>query len=184
MRKKIISTVMATVLLFSVSMTNTSCIGSFALTQKVHSFNQNLGNKFVQELGFILMIVIPVYEVAAVIDALVINTIEFWSGNNPMAMNEGDIQKQYVEIDGKEVEMTATKGHMTVVEANTDNPAINIEMSYNEATSTWDVYSSNELSHSVTILNENGDVELVKDGEVVAQFNLNSYDRANLAMLR
>lgn len=184
MKRRIFSILTATMLLFSVSVMNTGCFGSFALTQKVHNFNKSLGNKFVQELGFILMVAIPVYEVASVIDALVINTIEFWTGSNPMAMNEGDVQKQYVEIDGKEVEMTATKGHMTVVEINTENPTINVEMSYNEATSTWDVFSNNELSHSVTILNEDGDVELVKGGEVVAQFNLNSYNQQNLAMLK
>lgn len=184
MKRKIVSILMASMFLFTTSIINTSCFGSFALTQKVHNFNQNLGNKFVQELGFIVTFFIPVYGVAAMIDAFIINTIEFWSGSNPLAMNEGDVQKQYVEIDDKEVEMTATKGHMTVVEINTDNPTINVEMSYNETTNTLDVYSNNELSHSVTILNENGDVELVKDGEVIAQFNLNSYDRADLAMLR
>ena len=59
------------------------CYGSFELVKKVHKFNGTLGNKFVNELGFLVMNIVPVYSVAAFIDAVVLNTIEFWTGKNP-----------------------------------------------------------------------------------------------------
>lgn len=59
------------------------CYGSFNLVKKVHKWNGTLGNKFVNELGFLVMIIVPVYEVAGLIDVIVLNTIEFWTGNNP-----------------------------------------------------------------------------------------------------
>lgn len=59
------------------------CYGSFELVKKVHKFNGTLGNKFVNELGFLVMNIIPVYGAAAFIDAVVLNTIEFWTGKNP-----------------------------------------------------------------------------------------------------
>ena len=59
------------------------CYGSFELVKKVHKFNGTLGNKFVNELGFLVMNIIPVYGVAAFIDAVVLNSIEFWTGKNP-----------------------------------------------------------------------------------------------------
>jgi len=59
------------------------CYGSFELVKKVHRFNGKLGDRFVNELGFLVMNIIPVYGVAAFIDAVVLNTVEFWTGRNP-----------------------------------------------------------------------------------------------------
>lgn len=64
-----------------------SCIGSFTLTNKLMSWNRQIGNKFVNELVFFAFWVLPVYEVSALADVLVINSIEFWSGSNPVASN-------------------------------------------------------------------------------------------------
>jgi hypothetical protein len=61
------------------------CYGSFPLINKVYKFNGTLGGKFVNELGFLVMNIIPVYGVAAFIDVVLLNTIEFWTGTNPMS---------------------------------------------------------------------------------------------------
>ncbi len=72
------------VLLLAVMMvTAVGCYGSFELVKKVYKFNGTLGNKFVNELGFLVMNIVPVYGVAGFIDAVVLNSIEFWSGRNP-----------------------------------------------------------------------------------------------------
>ncbi len=44
----------AIAILMSAAMLNTSCIGSFALTKNVYSWNQSLGNKFVNVLVFFI----------------------------------------------------------------------------------------------------------------------------------
>lgn len=62
-----------------------SCIGSFGLTNKLLTWNKGVSNKFVNELVFVAFWVLPVYEVCALADLLVLNTIEFWSGDNPVA---------------------------------------------------------------------------------------------------
>ena len=67
------------------SLMMTSCIGSFRLTHKVLEWNDQIGGKFVNELVFIAFWILPVYELSAMADILVINSIEFWSGNNPIA---------------------------------------------------------------------------------------------------
>lgn len=66
------------------SMLFTSCIGSFKLTNKVLSWNHQIGNKFVNGLVFVGLWILPVYEISAIADALIINSIEFWSGTNPI----------------------------------------------------------------------------------------------------
>ena len=73
---------------------------------------------------------------------------------------------------------------MTIVEDFTSNPSVNVEMVYNFDNNTWDVYSNNELSHSVRLLSDKGDVELVQNNEVVSTFNLYNYDYQNLALAR
>ena len=68
-----------------------SCVGSFGLFNRISSWNQSIGTKFVNELVFLALNIVPVYGVAYLADALVINSIEFWSGTNPMA-NVGDVK--------------------------------------------------------------------------------------------
>ena len=63
----------------------TSCIGSFNLSNTVLAWNQQVGSKFVNELVFFAFWVLPVYEISAVAALLVLNSIEFWSGSNPIA---------------------------------------------------------------------------------------------------
>jgi len=79
---KKIKLVLAVLLIASFSLVQTGCIGSFTLTKKVIDFNRDLGNKFVEEAVFIAFLIIPVYEVATLIDAIVLNLIEFWTGDN------------------------------------------------------------------------------------------------------
>lgn len=62
---------------------STSCIGSFSLTNRLLGWNRNVSNKFVNELVFFAFWILPVYEVSGLADLLVLNTIEFWSGQNP-----------------------------------------------------------------------------------------------------
>ncbi len=81
--------VISTVLIAALLITAFGCYGSFQLVNKVHKFNGTLGSKWVNELGFLVMVIVPVYGVSAFIDAVILNTIEFWTGKNPMAVNNG-----------------------------------------------------------------------------------------------
>ena len=91
-------------LLFLTSVTTPSCIGSFSLSNRLLGWNQNVGNKFLNELVFFAFWVLPVYEVAGLADLLVLNSIEFWSGTNPMAQGEKIIEgkdgRYLVKCDG------------------------------------------------------------------------------------
>ena len=81
MRKK--QLVVATVVALSASMMMQSCIGSFALYNKVKDWNEHVGNKFVNEIVFVAMWILPVYELSFAADLFILNSIEFWSGENP-----------------------------------------------------------------------------------------------------
>ena len=62
------------------------CYGPFYLTRKVWKFNcQVSDNKWVVEVVYLVCTWLPVYGVAGLADALIFNSIEFWTGNNPLA---------------------------------------------------------------------------------------------------
>lgn len=65
----------------AVSMSS-GCMGSFGLTKAVYHFNETVtGNKIVNNLIFWGLAIVPVYSLAMAGDLLILNTIEFWTGN-------------------------------------------------------------------------------------------------------
>lgn len=66
---------------------SSACFGSFNLTRKLYGFNKDVSkDKFVRELVFLGLNIVPIYGVAGFIDAVVANTVEFWTGENPITM--------------------------------------------------------------------------------------------------
>lgn len=89
---KRLSSLFAVLLLGAVTVHSTGCFGSFALTHKLYGFNKGVsGNKFIRWLVFLGFVILPVYEVLLVADGLVLNSIEFWTGER-LASNTGDGQ--------------------------------------------------------------------------------------------
>ncbi|KAF0220840.1 MAG: hypothetical protein FD174_837 [Geobacteraceae bacterium] len=80
-------------LLVSVSLALTTlagCYGKFALTRKVYAVNGEVKDKYLRSLVTWAFVIVPVYGVSAFVDFILFNTIEFWSGNNPVAEKEKD----------------------------------------------------------------------------------------------
>ncbi len=96
------------------------CMGSFALTNKVYDFNKTVGGKFVNEIVFFAFLVVPVYSATMFIDGVILNAIEFWTGSNPMAMNEGEVKKERFVTENGVVDVTITRNQIafTNVDAN------------------------------------------------------------------
>lgn len=121
----------AIALTLSLSMVTTSCIGSFALTNRLLTWNKGVGSKFVNELVFFAFWILPVYEVCGLADLLVINSIEFWSGSNPMAKGtkviDGQDGRYLVECDGK--------GYTIISE----NDGSKVRLDFDDDTDTWSV---------------------------------------------
>lgn len=103
MKKRYLS--VALICLVMSSLTLSSCIGSFRLTQSVMKWNNQVGSKFLNELVFFAFWVLPVYEVTSLADILVLNSIEFWSGRNPLSASvkviDTDNGRYLVKCDGK-----------------------------------------------------------------------------------
>lgn len=159
--------IFATALVVACSISFQSCIGSFSLTNKVLTWNRNVNNKFVNELVFFAFWVLPVYEVTAIADLLVINSIEFWSGNKPLEANNRVISSP----EGNYYIMAHELGY------NVTSPDGNvIAFDFDINTQTWSFSKDGEKSvdflrfkdnDHVEILDTNGqfvDVELSPEG--------------------
>jgi hypothetical protein len=68
--------------------TTSACFGSFNLTRKLWGWNKGVSSeKFVRELVFLGLNIVPVYSVAGFIDVIITNSVEFWTGTNPVSMS-------------------------------------------------------------------------------------------------
>jgi len=70
---------------------STGCIGSFGAFNTLLSWNQGLSNKWVNWLVFLVLMIIPVYGLFFLGDLLIFNTIEFFTGSNPLGSATRDL---------------------------------------------------------------------------------------------
>ncbi len=113
------------------------CIGNFVLTRKILNFNQHLGNKWVNEIVFLVMVIIPVYGVCVLIDGIILNSVEFWTGSNPLAMNEGQSETKYVGEGDVKYKIEVTKNHYHFLQVEGPNKGEAADLFYNPDTKTW-----------------------------------------------
>lgn len=81
---------MITLMAILTASTLTGCYGKFNLTRKVYEVNSQVQDKFLRSgLTWLLMMI---YGMAGMVDFLFFNTVEFWSGSNPIVFGEKDFQ--------------------------------------------------------------------------------------------
>lgn len=144
-----------------------SCIGSFSLTNKVQQWNESLGDKFVNELVFVGMHIVPIYPLSIFADILVLNSIEFWTGSNPVASKVGET-KIVKNSAGDDVQITTTANGYEIV-----NGEEQMQLVFDEAEKTWSaVYGEQSVEllkfvgdNSVEMYTLNGSVNVSLDAE-------------------
>lgn len=130
--------------------TTTGCIGSFQLTRKLYTFNKNVSpDKWVQELVFLGLNVVPVYWLAAAGDALFANSVEFWTGTNPV------VSARTVRPDGTALVQTGS--------TTADGKTMLIEEIKDGVTLSTTTITTHEREQSVTV------VSRFKDGRTVSK---------------
>lgn len=82
------------------------CMGKFALTKKLYKWNSTVGqDRWVNEIIFVgLAVILPVYSLSLLADGIVFNSIQWWTGDNPVA-RAGD-QQRVIGEDGSEALLT------------------------------------------------------------------------------
>jgi len=104
MKKVLISLLVACTLTVS-TLSTTGCFGKFAAFNSLREWNAKFSkNKFVNWLVFLVLNIIPVYGILFFGDALILNSLEFWTGSNPLALGD-----TYHETDANGNSVTAVK---------------------------------------------------------------------------
>ena len=160
-------------LLLSVSILMSSCIGSFSLTNKLKTWNEGVGDKFVNELLFVGMHIIPVYEITILADILVLNSIEFWTGNNALGSKAGET-KIVKNVNGDDITVTAKEDGYNI-----SNGEIALNLIFDEADNSWSVEYNNQINKSMTIDGNNAQLYLL-NGETMDV----TLDEAGVGMAR
>ena len=136
-------------LLLAATILLSSCIGSFGLTSKVKNWNDSLGDKFVNELVFFCMLCVPIYEVSMLADLVVFNSIEFWTGDNPVASNVGETNI-VKNTAGENVEVTTTENGYNI-----SNGEQNMQLVFDEAEKTWSAVYGNDTYKLMQFVGDN-----------------------------
>jgi hypothetical protein len=78
-------TLVTCLLLLATSLSSSACIGRFAVTGEVRKFNLEVTkDQWGREIVFLCLYIIPIYPLAGAVDLIIVNSIEFWSGENPV----------------------------------------------------------------------------------------------------
>lgn len=129
--------------LAAITFTQTSCMGSWKLLTGVYNWNeQATNNKFVNQLIFWAFLIVPVYEIAVLVDYVILNLIEFWTGSNPIAMAPGEVEEQKVMNDGVVYTLRATQNKFEIIAPNADK---NVTMVYTPTNKTWSIEKDGSL---------------------------------------
>lgn len=147
-------------LLLSATILFTSCIGSFHLTNKVKDWNSSVSNKWVNELIFIAFHIIPVYEITMLVDGVVLNSIEFWTGERAIA--DADETKIVKNSQGENVEITAMECGYTI-----SNGTASVDLLFDENTKIWSAVYGEQSTELVKIVDSNNAQLFLMNGETM-----------------
>lgn len=102
----------AVLLAASTAWAASGCFGRFQLTRSVYDLNRSVSDKYLRSAVTWLFVIAPVYGVAALLDFVVFNLVEFWSGENPVV--GGAAERTAVSPDGATVMTITRDGDATV----------------------------------------------------------------------
>lgn len=145
-------TMKVAVCLVAASMLTSSCVGSFAMFNTLASWNKTATkSKFLNELIYI--VISPAYAFTFLADEIVLNTIEFWTGDNPMASRIG----KTMEIQGEDGQMYAVKIIKKGYEV-TDPQGKVYTLTYNKKDKSWSVETEGQKTE-IFRFNEDGSIQ-------------------------
>ena len=162
-------------LLLAATIVLSSCIGSFRLTNNIKDWNEGLGDKFVNELVFVALHIVPVYPIAMFVDGVVLNSVEFWTGDNPVA--EVGETKVVKNSNGDEIEIVATENGYSLSNGET---AMNLV--FDKEQQLWSAEYNNQVTKLVKLNGDNTAQLFVGDGEVNVSLDAQGMNMAYMLM--
>ncbi len=158
-------------ILLITGLTLNSCIGSFSITNKLYQWNNSIDDKFVKALAFAGLVVVPVYEITLFADGIVFNTIEFWSGSNPVASNNQLNETQIISANGKTYKITAKKNKFIAEQIEGDGKGDKAEIVFDTQNQSWYLHHGTSTIKIVSI--QDDIVKIYQPNHEVAIYSIN-----------
>ena len=148
------------VLLLAAACMMSSCIGSFQLTNKVKDWNDSLADKWTNEVVFLAFHIVPVYQICTFADAVVFNSVEFWTGERLVA--DAGERQMIRNSFGKDVEIKTLKDGYMFSDGNSS-----MKVLYDSADKTWRVEAGENSSDLIKFVDDNNAQLFLANGEVM-----------------
>lgn len=168
------------VALVLIGFVTTGCTGSFMLTKKIYNWHRSLGDKWADEFGFLVCALLPIYGFGTLADAIVFNSIEFWTGDNPVDNVKAETNTKVVKTEEGDATLsyTASPNNLTIASQKKGLQSATISLEKTGDTVTTKDKAGNLLY--TTTKNENGDFLVYnRNAELVR-----SYSKAEIDALK
>ena len=144
-----------------------SCIGSFSLFNKYAKWQRTMtNNKFVNAIvGFFLMPIVG--SITMFVDWVVLKTIEFWSGDNPVAANIGKTQN----VTGQDGRIYAVKTLKDGYKVTAPDGVVTL-FTYNKAENSWSMTQNGQTREIFRFTEDGKSIRMDVNGQT-REFALN-----------
>lgn len=169
-------------LIAGVMSVSTGCFGEFALVRGLRNWNEDVtDSRFVNNLVFYGLSFIQVYSIAGAGDLFIFNLIEFWTGDNPLAMQEGESDEQIIPLEGEKYMVQATKDQFRITKPSGEE----LLLQFDRKDLSWNMVKDHESTKLMSFYsNEDGNyVHLYSDDRVISLDTDTDYDEAFLQQL-
>ncbi|MCD4828591.1 MAG: DUF3332 domain-containing protein [Candidatus Cloacimonetes bacterium] len=126
-----------TVALFATSMLG--CFGGFNLTRKVYIWNSQVGDKWVNTVVMWALAILPVYSFCGMADLLVLNAVEFWTGENPVSLADLEGEPCTISYNGHQYRVSADGNQIDIRQLDGDQAGV---LTYDETTGAWSLQTN------------------------------------------
>jgi hypothetical protein len=114
----------------------------------------------VNEVVFLALHIVPVYPIAMMVDGVVLNSMEFWTGKKALA-NEGE-KKIVKNSEGQNVEITAMENGYSLT---CGDQAMNLL--FDEETQIWSAEYNNQTTQLMRLVDGNNAQLFLLNGDVM-----------------
>lgn len=163
----------------ALSLFASGCFGEFAATRALWKWNSQVSdNKWLRWLVFLVLAILPVYDLFILADAIVINTIEFFSGDNP-------ISHSHVKLEsGHTLASTRTSDPNLIKHEEKDKDGKVVRTFYVRRVSEHEVVLLDEKMRVVSRVHVKQRLAVVTDGSgrVLASLDADQVERAITAL--
>jgi hypothetical protein len=140
------------------------CYGAFPLTNKIYEFNGDISrHKLIQTVTFWVFLIIPVYEIGMLADAIVFNLVEFWTGEQLLSVGPT------TDSNGNTVCLTpSADGRQAVLTVSRDGRVLAREFFVKVSETTFEVRDARGTLHGMVLKSPDGTIRLTdRNGAVV-----------------